>query len=155
MSLTPNAYSFLNFEGTVNDQAGGGSCNIGAGAGIAPEGVSFAYDDAKVTKTIGADGTPMFSLHATKGGKATVRFLKTSPNNAIMNEIFRFGIASSANIGQILITGGDPTRGDSVTAQQCAIMKQTDLVYNVEGPAMEWTLEVGILDIILGTGLPG
>ena len=157
MALVPNTYAFNNLSGSVVDQAGGGSFSFGGGdtSGIASEGVSFVYDDPAVTKVVGADGTVMFSAHASRAGKVMMRFQQTSPINAILSEMLRFNRASSANTGQIMIVGGDIQRGDSLNAKLCAIMKHPDVSYAIEGATREWTFEVSYLDAILGAGYPG
>ena len=69
-----STYSFLDFSASIVGP--GGAFDLGYGSGNAEEGVTVAMLEAKNTMTIGADGTPMHSLHAGKSGTITVTLLK-------------------------------------------------------------------------------
>jgi hypothetical protein len=127
---------------------------MGAGAGAAEEGITVDMVGEKNTMTIGADGTGMHSLHASKAAKATVTLLKTSPTNALLNALYNTQSASSANWGQNLITIGNLATGDSITLQQCAFAKQAKVVYATEGGTMEWEFDCVTNDELLGSGSP-
>jgi hypothetical protein len=65
-----------------------GVVDLGYGAAIADEGITFAMAGDKNTMTVGADGEGMHSLHADNSGQVTVRLLKTSPTNAKLMNIY-------------------------------------------------------------------
>ena len=67
---TPKTYSFLDTQASI--QGPGGAFSIGAGAGIAEEGITVEPNVDQDTMTIGADGTGMHSLIADQSGKITV-----------------------------------------------------------------------------------
>ena len=146
-------YSFLDVAAAVSGP--GGSFDIGAGTGLAKEGITIAMIEPKASMTIGADGSYMHSLHAGKGGTIAFRFLKTAPVNAILSQMYVFETSSSANYGQDLITIRNPVRGDTVLARGCGIAKFPDNVYAEEGPMLEWMFNCGMIDQILGSGSPG
>jgi hypothetical protein len=150
--MTQYSYSFLDVQATIAGP--GGSFSMGNGAGIAEEGITVEFNEDKDTQTIGADGTPMHSLHAGKGGKITVRVLKTSPLNAQLSQLYAFQTSSSANHGQNVVTVDDPARGDSISARAVAFMKFPVVTYAKDGAMNEWSFNVGILDILLGSGAP-
>lgn len=146
-----NVYSFLDTKVAIVGP--GGSFTIGgSGAGNADEGISFEMVEEKNSMVIGADGTPMHSLHASKGGKITVRLLKTSPVNQQLSAMYAVQSASSALHGQNTITLKNSTLGDSITGTFCAFKKLPNLTYGKEGGMNEWEFDVGQLDISLGNG---
>ncbi len=110
--------------------------------------------DAKNTMVIGADGQAMHSLHAGKGGTVTVRLLKTSPTNALLQEMYFADTASSANHGQNTILIRDPSRGDVASAKFCAFQKFPGITYSKDGNTVEWMWDSGEVDVLLGTGTP-
>lgn len=154
MAGTPNTYSFASVNAVVADAASGISVQIANGAGVSGEGITVAMNEEKATMSIGADGTPMHSVHKSKGGRIVVRIQKTSPTHAIIDQIYRYTAnAGGANYGQITITLNDLARGDVIVGSQCGIAKRPDLSYAVEGGAMEWVFNVGILEWVLGSGV--
>lgn len=146
------ARSFLDLVASIKGP--NGSFSIGNGSGAAEEGISVAMIDAKNTMVIGADGQGMHSLHAGKGGTVTARFLKTSPTNAQLQEMYSRDAASSANWGQNTIVIRDPARGDIITARGCAFQKFPDLSFAKDGNTVEWVWDAAEIDQILGTGTP-
>lgn len=145
-------YSFQSVTATIVGP--GGSIQIGNGSGAAEEGISTAMTEEKNTMTIGADGAVMHSLHAGNSGKITVRLLKTSPVNALLNAMYNFQKAAVAAWGQNLITVTDPSRGDVVTSTLVAFAKQPDLTYSKDGGMNTWEFHAGTIDELLGAGVP-
>ena len=60
-------YSFEDVQATLNGP--GGSISLGAGAGNAQEGISFEFLDDKDGMLIGADGSVVHSLRASKAAR--------------------------------------------------------------------------------------
>jgi hypothetical protein len=145
-----NTYSFLDVHASINGP--GGSFAIGAGAGNAEEGITIEASQDVNAMLIGADGSGMHSLVADKSGKITVRLLKTSPVNQLLEAMLAYQRTSGANWGQNTITIVNTTSGDSVTAQQVAFVRQPNITYAKEGGIMEWPFEAITIDPTLGDG---
>ncbi len=144
-------YSFLDVVATLVGP--GGAVTLGSDAGVAEEGLTSEMSEDKNTMTIGADGTPMHSLHAGQGGLITVRLLKTSPINAMLQMMYDVQTAQSVLHGQNHITITDIMRGDVVSGSQCAFKKFTGLTYAKDAGMNEWAFDVGILKPVLGSGI--
>lgn len=151
--MAANTYSFLDCLATITGPGGGFS--LGAGAGVAKEGITVSYAEDKATLLTGADGSYMHSLHASRSGTVTVRLLKTSPTNALLDAKYRYQTTSSANYGQDTITVTDPVRGDTTVCEGAGFKKKPDIVYSEDGQMMEWVWNVGAISQILGNGSAG
>lgn len=145
-------YSFLDVHASISGP--GGAFALGSGAGAADEGITIDMVEDKNTMTPGADGQVMHSLHASKAGTATVRLLKTSPTNRLLNQLYNLQSQSSTLWGQNLITLQDMARGDVITLRQSAFKKQAPVSYAKDGAVMEWAFDVGQRDDLLGSGAP-
>jgi hypothetical protein len=141
-------YSFLDFNCAIVGP--GGAFSLGAGAGVAEEGISFTPNGAVSEMQIGADGTGMHSLYGDKSGKVTVRLLKTSPTNNKLSALYAFQTANSAAHGQNSITGSDTQRGDVVSCFQVAFAKAPDLSYGKQGSMVEWEFNAVRIERTLG-----
>jgi Protein of unknown function (DUF3277) len=144
-------YSFLDVQAAITGP--GGAFSIGAGSGNAEEGITIAPTEDVDTMTIGADGTPMHSLHASKGGRVVVRLQKTSPTNALLSQMLALQRSSGALHGQNTITITNTATGDNITCQLCAFGKQPEIKYGKEGGFNEWEFLCGIVDQQLGGGV--
>ncbi|NTA27397.1 phage structural protein [Allorhizobium ampelinum] len=145
-----STYSFLDVTAAISGP--GGSINIGNDAGPSEEGITVTMNDNKNTMTIGADGSGMHSLHAGNSGTITVRLLKTSPTNKLLQSMYSYQVTSSANHGQNTITIRDTARGDFVTASYCAFRKMPDNAYAKDGNMMEWAWDCIKIAQKLGSG---
>jgi hypothetical protein len=145
-------YSFEDVQITIRDLAGGGSFSISEG-GIANEGITIETND-RVTTLYGADGEWMHSLHCARGGRVTMRVMRTGIVNSFLSKLFTFDTESSANTGQILITIMDVQRGDHWTITGAAIVKLPTNTYGTEGGTIEWVFACGTIDGEFGTGSP-
>lgn len=143
------AYSFLNVQASIVGP--GGSFSIGNGAGAAEEGISVSMEDDKGDTKVGADGTIMQSLRASNLGRITIRLLKTSPVNQMLNTMYNFQKASSANWGQNVISVTDVVRGDVVTSSFMSFTKLPDLQFSKDANTNEWVFR-GNVNEILGSG---
>jgi hypothetical protein len=146
MGLT---YSFKDVSASLTGPTG--SANLGYGAAIADEGITIDMVGDKNTMHIGADGTPMHSLHADKSGIVTIRTLKTSPLNAILQTMYDAQQISSTLWGQNVIIVRENESGDITTAQYCAFKKKPNLKYGKEADVLDWVLDAGTVDSVLGT----
>lgn len=145
-------YSFLDVQASINGP--GGSFSLGSGAGASEEGITTDMVDNKNTMTIGADGSGMHSLHASNAGTLTIRLLKTSPTNRLLNQLYNTQRQSSTLWGQNTIQILDVARGDQITFRGAAFRKQPNLVFAKDGNANEWEFEAIQRDDLLGSGAP-
>lgn len=145
-----STYSFLDVQAAIVGP--GGAINLGQGAGSSDDGISIEPAGDIDTLTIGADGTPMHSLHADKSGTVTVRLLKTSPTNQKLSAMYAFQTASGSTHGQNTITVANSATQDVITCQQVAFRKAPSVVYGKEGGMNEWSFAAGIIDRTLGAG---
>lgn len=144
-------YSFISIQATIAGP--GGVFSLGYGSGNAKEGISFAMNEDKNTMMIGADGTPMHSLHAGRGGLVTVRLLKSAPTNQLLSNLYSFQTSNPASHGQNLFQLTDVNRGDYIAASEAAFKKFPDLTYAEDGDVIAWTFDAGYVDPSLGSGL--
>lgn len=142
-------YSFLDVVAALTGP--GGVINLGAGAGIADEGVTVDPTGEINTMQVGADGNGQHSLHADKSGRLTVRLLKTSPTNALLMAMYNFQTASASTHGQNTLSLVDTNRGDAITARQVAFTKVPSLTYGKEAGLLEWEFSAVRIDRGLGS----
>lgn len=143
-----STYSFLDV--TASMVGPGGAINLGQGAAAAEEGITIAANEDIDGMLIGADGTPMHSLHADKSGTVTVRLLKTSPVNQKLMQMYAFQTASSASHGQNTISIGNAYTNDVITCTQVAFKRAPDVTYAKDGGTLEWVFNAGKIDRVLG-----
>ena len=146
-------YSFLDVQATITGP--GGSFSIGSGAGNAKEGISIEYTEDKDRMIIGADGSAMHSLIASRGGKVLLRLLKTSPTNELLEQMYNFQTSSSALHGQNVIRVTNVVSGDDYTLTECAFSKFPRNDYAEEAGMLEWDFNCGHVNVILGNTLLG
>lgn len=143
------AYSFMDVACHLTGPTG--SVDVGYGAQVADEGIQFTMTGDKNTMTTGSDGEVMHSLHAEKSARAVIRLLKTSPTNAILMAMYNAQTANAALHGQNVITCSQAGAGDLSVARRVAFKKKPDLAYAKEGGLVEWELDCGKFDSVLGT----
>jgi hypothetical protein len=146
-----NTYSFKNVNGSLIGP--GGAVPLGTSAGPTEEGITIAFKEEINNMQIAADGLVMHSLRAGRPGRATLRYLKTSPVNAILSLMFNFQQSNSSLWGENVLEFIDQMRGDSNTLIQAAFVKPPDITYDRDGRYNEWSFE-GVLTQILGVGSP-
>ena len=145
-------YSFKDVVAAINGP--GGSTSLASEAGSAQEGITIEAVEDKNVMTIGADGSVMHSLLATRAATVTIRLLKTSPVNAVLQTMYNLQTQSSATHGKNVITVQDVARGDNISLSQVAFKKLPVVTYAREGGNMEWTFDAGKVQYILGAGTP-
>ena len=144
----PNAYSFQDVSATFSGPTG--TVNLAYGAAPAKEGLTISPSGDQASMKVGADGTAMHTLHADRSGKVVARYLKVSPTNALLMAQFDAQRLSAGLTGQNIITVREIMSGDLTTCVNVAFAKKPDLVYDDDGPMMEWTFNCGHIDSILG-----
>jgi hypothetical protein len=144
------AYSFLDVQASIVGP--GIVASLGAGSGTAEEGISYEFAEDKDTMTIGADGTGMHSLHGGNAGTVTVRFLKNSPTNALLQLAYDFQRLSSANWGQNVITITNPQPLDTIVCAGVAFRRNAPNSYSKDGANIEWQFNAIRINPTLGPG---
>lgn len=144
-------YSLVDVQATLDGP--GGSIQLGAGAAVAKEGLSFDWADAKNNMLMGADGEGVHSLRASKASHFTLRYLLTSPVNAQLQQMYNTQIQSSALWGQNVLTIANPVTGDNVTGTQVAFQKGTGRTWAEDANFSEWVFDAIKTDVILGASL--
>lgn len=154
------AYSFLDVsismtfpQGSVT--VGGGASNSSTNMsdlGYSEEGIKVVRNVEKNVMTVGADGAVMHSLRAGRQGRITLSLLKTSPGNAILNQIYNQQSLSSAQWGQNSLVITNAVTGDNIDAAVVAFVKQPDNINRGEGGVMDWEFDAGFVVEILGNG---
>jgi hypothetical protein len=128
----------------------GGAINLGADAGAAEEGITIEPNEDIDTLTVGADGTPMHSLHSDRSGTIRVRLLKTSPTNQKLAQLYAIQTADSSQHGQNTLTVANTYTQDMISCQKVAFKRPPTLTYAKEGGMNEWEFSAGIIDRVLG-----
>lgn len=141
-------YSFNDIVAAITGT--GGTINLGAGASIAAEGITIDPVEDKNVMTIGADGAGMHSLVASSAATVTIRLLKTSPTNRLLQEMYNVQTASASTHGENVITIRDVARGDTITLTGVAFKNSPSLTYAKEGGTVEWVFDAIRSTRILG-----
>lgn len=145
-------YLFTDFIATINGPNGAFTIG-GPETAQAEEGVTIGLTEETNTQTIGADGSVMNSMHASKAGTATIRLQKISPVNAQLSQMYNLDRLSSATWAQNVITLTDIVRGDNYTCQGCAFTRYPNNAYAKIGNMIEWEFHISVLDPSLGPGV--
>lgn len=147
-----DTYSFLTVAATLRS-VDGISISLGAGAGVAEEGITIEFEGDKNTLTGGADGEAMNSLAGPNLGRATVRLLKTSPINQDLMQLYNAQKANPAVWGLNQLTVSDIARGDVINGTIVAFRRPPNLTYAKVAGMNEWTFDIGNLQQNLGSGV--
>lgn len=126
--------------------------SIGAGSGVAEEGIKLSPAEDKNTMTIGADGSGQHSLVASDAAHIELVLLKTSPLNKILMLAYDIQSASSALWGNNTITLTDAARGDFSVMQSCAFKKKPEIKNAKEAGTNTWEFDVIKASSLLGGG---
>jgi hypothetical protein len=121
-------------------------------AASAEEGITLALQEETNTMTVGADGSVMHSLHASRSGTATFRLLKTSPYNNALMALYNFQRLQSRRWGRNTITIEDFSRGDKYVLLGCAFVRFPNNSYAKVGNTLEYEFHCAIMDPHLGIG---
>jgi hypothetical protein len=143
-----NTYSFLDVQCTLSGP--GGNIPLGNEAGVAEEGITIEQVDSVGRMVIGADGTPMQVLQATRGAHITVRLLKTSPTNALLMQMVNFQRTSGNLWGQNTLSLNELATGDNIDCAFVAFDKVPKIDYDKAGKMIDWTFLAGTSDFTLG-----
>lgn len=150
MAVQSGVYSFLDVQVSIKGPMG--QFDI-ASAGVSDESVRIAMSGDKNTMTVGANGSVMHSLRASKAARVTISLLKTGIGNAMMSDLYNRQAVSAAYWGQNILTITNPVSGDAITASAGAFVKQSDIAYSAEAGLNVWAFDFGEVAEVLGNGL--
>lgn len=142
-------YSFIDVTASITGP--GGSFDLGYGSANAKEGITITRTQDRNNMIIGADGSAMHSLRADRSGSVTVRLLKTSNRNAMLQNMFNAQSIDASLWGQNLISISHKTLKDKAVCSSCAFLRDPDMAYAEDGDIVEWTFQCGQIDIIRGS----
>lgn len=143
-------YSFLNVNAALVGPTG--TVTFGSGAAAAEEGITIEPNTDKNVMQIGADGKGQHSLVANEAALITIKLLKTSPQNQVLQAMYNAQSFTSALWGLNVITVADSARGDITVLQSCAFKKKPVITYAKEAGMMEWTFDCVSATTTLGAG---
>lgn len=143
-----DVYAYLTGPGTETMMIGGPD------AASAEEGITITLGEETNTQTVGADGSVMNSLHASRAGTATFRLLKTSPVNKGMLDVYNYQRLQSRQWGRNTITIEDVSRNDRYELIGCAFVRFPTNAYAKVGNTLEWEFHVSLTYPTLGPGAP-
>jgi hypothetical protein len=151
-----NTYAFQDVTAHISGPGGDFQLTTydisGPETAAAEEAVTITWGEESNTQTIGADGSVMNSMHSARAGTVVFRLMKTSPNNARLQQMFHFQHQSSAYWGRNTITIENKALGDKYTLLGCAWVRIPTNTYAKVGNVLEYELHVAIIDSILGGG---
>ena len=143
-----STYSFVDIAAAITGP--GGIVSFGYGAGVAEEGITVEFKGDKGTVTTGCDGTIMHNLHAGQTGTITVRLLKTSPQNQLLNVMLDLQRVSSALWGTNTISVRNVNSGDTLAGVSMAFVRFPNNVSATDGGSNDWAFK-GRLEPLLGS----
>ena len=141
-------YALIDVQATIVGP--GLALPIGAGAGLAEEGISIEAVENVGHMVIGGDGTPMQVLQSNKGYRVTLHLLKTSPTNAPLMAAQQSQRTTGALWGRNTFSLTNMITGDEFSGQAVAFEKTPRIDYDKPGKMVDWTFLVGIGDWIYG-----
>lgn len=144
-------YSFEDVLATISGP--GGVVSLGAGAGNAKEGISIEFVEDKNNMLIGADGSGVHSLRANSSAHISVRLLKTSPVNALLNAMYALQTSSSIFWGQNVFTVTNAATGDNYPCTQVAFRKFPGITWAEDANMNEWSFDAVYANPLLGVGI--
>lgn len=152
-------YSFMDVQAVIsgpgvdNMTIGGPQILAGPQAASGEEGVTITLTEETNTQMIGADGSVMNSLHASRASTAVFRLLKTSPQNKALMRIYNYQRVQSSLWGRNTITIRDVARGDEYTLHGCSFVRFPANSYAKTGNTLEWEFACSLTDALLGDAL--
>lgn len=145
-----SVYSFADCKASITGV--GGNFTLGDGAGPSEEGITLEAVTDQNMMTVGADGSVMHSKIINRASTFTLRLLKTSPANRLLQAMYNLQFLQSIGWGRNIIYVTDIIRGDAVTLTDVAFKKVPTITYAKEGGINEWTFDCGKAYIFLGGG---
>ena len=146
-----NSYSFQDVVCAISGP--GGAFPLAPGGGVAEEGITIAEAQDRVNSEWGADGRVVHSAIAASGSEVTIRLLKTSEANALLQVMYNLQTSTPRLTGRNTITVANTHSGDLTVLQEAAFVKAPDLQYAKDAGAHEWVFRAGRTTRILGAGV--
>lgn len=147
-----STYSFMDVQAVITGPNCNGLMIGGPQVASAEEGLTITLGEETNTQMIGADGSVMNSLHASRAGTITARLMKTSPINKALMAVYNFQRNQSSLWGRNTLTIRDVARGDTYTCHGVAFTRFPSNSYAKTGNTLEWEFAVSLMDPNLGGG---
>ena len=135
------AYSFADVTASITGP--GGNFSIGAGAGIASEGITIEWTAESNVMTKGADRSTLHTFVADNSATITVRLLKNSPTNGQLQAMFDLQSSEAALWGSNVIYISSKSLGEIHTATDVAFTKRPNSGFAKEPDMYEWIFHAG------------
>lgn len=100
--------------------------------------ISLEYESNLFNTTIGADGEATRSKTNNRSAKVTIKLLKTSLANDILNEYYQADLLSNGGIFPFLLK--DNNGSELHAAEKMWIEKEPSAPFGQDAPTREWTL---------------
>jgi hypothetical protein len=113
---------------------------LGDGSGADDGGISTEAIDEQNRMSIGADGSGFHTLISSRAAKLMIRLLKTSPQNAALQQMFNAQRQASIYWGKNSFSLANPMTGDSMKATGVAFGRQPGNAWAKDPNVIEWDL---------------
>ena len=142
-------YSFLDTVCTITGP--GGTVSLGAGNANAEEGISVEFTEETDTMQIGADGSVVHNLHASKAGRFMIHLLKQSPQNYLLTTLYNYQRSTSLFWAQNTLVLSNQVTGDVYTGVGAAFERFPRNTYSKESTQIEWGFNCSQIIATLGS----
>lgn len=152
MSSLVTTYSYTDVLAAISGP--GGQFTLGGpDTAAAEEGITITWGEENNTQNIGADGSVMNSMHASRAGSVTFRYQLASPIRKPLSDLWTFQRQSSIFWGRNVITIEQVALQDVFNLSGCAFVRFATTTYPKIGTMQEWEFHVGVIDPRLGPGI--
>ena len=100
--------------------------------------ISMEYESNLFNLTVGADGEATRSKTNNRSAKVTIKLLKTSTANDILNEFYQSDLLSNGGVFPFMLK--DSNGVELHAAEKMWIEKEPSAPFGVDAPQREWTL---------------
>jgi hypothetical protein len=105
--------------------------------------ISVEYESNLFNTVIGADGEATRSKSNNRSAKVTLKLLKTSLANDILNEYYQSDVLSNGGTFPFLLK--DNNGSELHAAEQMWVEKEPTAPFGQEAPVREWTLKTALM----------
>ena len=135
-------YSFKDTQAAIFSPTGGFSLTSSTGNGVAEEGITITPKNDKTDTVYGADGSWQHSLIASNGATFTIRLLKNSNVNSLLDDLYNVQKTSATTWGQTIVTIVTSV-GDTIVLSGVAFQKLPTINYSLKAGMLEWEFTAG------------
>ena len=105
--------------------------------------ISVEYESNLFNTVVGADGEATRAKANNRSAKITLRMLKTSLGNDILNEYYQADLLSNGGTFPFMLK--DNNGSELHAAEQCWVEKEPSTPFGQDAPIREWTLRTSFL----------